>query len=130
MVTAGGAPVAGAEIVVAGRTHATDRRGEARIDVVPGAIELTVAKEGFVPVTITVTVAGEQQQAITIEVLDAEEIDEKLMMTPGDVVMMLNEMGGMRVQATSPSLGAASVRIQGMRGRYTRFLSDRSEERR
>src|SRR4029077_8702649 len=54
----------------------------------------------------------------------AEEIDEKLMMTPGDVVMMLNEMGGMRVQATSPSLGAASVRIQGMRGRYTRFLSD------
>jgi iron complex outermembrane receptor protein len=37
---------------------------------------------------------------------------------------MLNEMGGMRVQATSPSLGAASVRIQGMRGRYTRFLSD------
>jgi len=37
-------------------------------------------------------------------------------MTPGDIVMMLNEMGGMRVQATSPSLGAASVRIQGMRG--------------
>ncbi len=59
-----------------------------------------------------------------VEVLDREEIDEKAMMTPGDVVMMLNEMGGMRVQATSPSLGAASVRIQGMRGRYTRFLSD------
>src|SRR5438132_2508311 len=38
--------------------------------------------------------------------------------------MILNEVGGMRVQATSPSLGAASVRIQGMRGRYTRFLSD------
>src|SRR5262245_56084655 len=38
--------------------------------------------------------------------------------------MMLNEMGGLRVQSTSPSLGAASVRIQGMRGRYTRFLSD------
>jgi iron complex outermembrane receptor protein len=38
--------------------------------------------------------------------------------------MMLNEMGGMRVQATSPALGAASVRVQGMRGRYTRFLSD------
>src|SRR5262249_56549381 len=45
-------------------------------------------------------------------------------MTPGDIVMMLNEMGGLRVQATSPSLGAAGVRIQGMRGRYTRFLSD------
>ena len=153
-VTAGGRPIAGAEIVVAGKTHVTDRRGEARIDVNPGSIELTVVKEGFAPVTTTITVATGQQQPVTIEletlpsvqetvtvsatrtdrgledqpmrveVLDAAEIDEKLMMTPGDVVMMLNEMGGMRVQATSPSLGAASVRIQGMRGRYTRFLSD------
>src|SRR3977135_129363 len=153
-VTAGGAPVAGAEIVVAGRTYPTDRRGEVRIDVIPGSIELTVVKEGFAPVTTTITVAGGQQQPVTIEleklptveetitvsatrtdrgledqpmrveVLDREEIDEKLMMTPRDVVMTLNEMGGMRVQATSPSLGAASVRIQGMRGRYTRFLSD------
>lgn len=38
--------------------------------------------------------------------------------------MMLNEMGGMRVQTTSPSLGAGSVRVQGMLGRYTSFLSD------
>ena len=59
-----------------------------------------------------------------VEVLAREEIEEKMLMTPGDIVMMLNEMGGMRVQSTSPSLGAASVRIQGMRGRYTRFLSD------
>jgi outer membrane receptor for ferrienterochelin and colicins len=57
-------------------------------------------------------------------VLDREELEEKIMMTPGDIVMTLNEMGGMRVQATSPALGAASVRIQGMRGRYTRFLAD------
>ena len=153
-VTAAGTPVAGAEIVVAGTTYLTDRRGEARIEVSPGSIAITVVKPGFAPVTTTVTVAGGQQQPITIEldtlpsvqetvnvsatrtdrgledqpmrveVLDAEEIDERLMMTPGDIVMMLNEMGGMRVQATSPSLGAASVRIQGMRGRYTRFLSD------
>src|SRR4029453_10166110 len=59
-----------------------------------------------------------------VEVLAREEIEEKMLMTPGDIVMMLNEMGGMRVQATSPSLGAASVRIQGMRVRYTRVLSD------
>ena len=45
-------------------------------------------------------------------------------MTPGDIVMMLNEMGGLRVQTTSPSVGAASVRIQGMLGRYTRVLFD------
>src|SRR6267378_251320 len=77
-----------------------------------------------VTVSATRTDRGLEDQPMRVEVLDREEIDEKLMMTPGDVVMMLNEMGGMRVQATSPSLGAASVRIQGMRGRYTRFLSD------
>src|SRR5687767_6046179 len=59
-----------------------------------------------------------------VEVLVREEIEEKMLMTPGDIVMMLNEMGGLRVQATSPSIGAASVRVQGMNGRYTRFLSD------
>jgi outer membrane receptor for ferrienterochelin and colicins len=65
-----------------------------------------------------------EDQPMRVEVLAREEIEEKMLMTPGDIVMMLNEMGGMRVQATSPSLGAASVRIQGMRGRYTRILSD------
>ena len=65
-----------------------------------------------------------EDQPMRVEVLAREEIEEKMLMTPGDIVMMLNEMGGMRVQATSPSLGAASVRIQGMRGRYTRVLSD------
>jgi iron complex outermembrane receptor protein len=57
-------------------------------------------------------------------VIDREEIEEKLLMTPGDIVMLLNEMGGLRVQATSPSMGAATVRVQGMKGRYTRMLSD------
>ena len=65
-----------------------------------------------------------EDQPMRVEVLAREEIEEKMLMTPGDIVMMLNEMGGMRVQATSPGLGAASVRIQGMRGRYTRVLSD------
>jgi iron complex outermembrane receptor protein len=65
-----------------------------------------------------------EDQPMRVEILAREEIEEKMLMTPGDIVMMLNEMGGMRVQATSPSLGAASVRIQGMRGRYTRVLSD------
>ena len=77
-----------------------------------------------VVVTATRTEGRLEDQPLRVEVLDREEIEEKMLMTPGDIVMMLNEMGGMRVQATSPSLGAASVRIQGMRGRYTRFLSD------
>lgn len=77
-------------------------------------------------ITVSATRTGTrlEDEALRVEVLDREEIEEKMLMTPGDIVMMLNEMGGMRVQATSPSLGAASVRIQGMKGRYTRFLAD------
>src|SRR5262249_33595998 len=77
-----------------------------------------------VTVSATRTDKRIEDQPMRVEELDAEEIEEKQLMTPGDIVMMLNEMGGLRVQATSPSLGAASVRVQGMRGRYTRFLSD------
>jgi iron complex outermembrane receptor protein len=80
--------------------------------------------EQEVTVSATRTERGIEDEPMRVEVLDRDEIEEKLMMTPGDIVMMLNEMGGLRVQATSPSLGAASVRIQGMRGRYTRFLTD------
>ncbi len=65
-----------------------------------------------------------EDQPLRVEVLNREEIEEKMLMIPGDIGMMLNEMGGLRVQSTSPSLGAGTVRVQGMRGRYTRFLSD------
>ena len=85
--------------------------------------ELTIREEITV-VASTRTGRRIEDQPMRVEALDREEIEEKMLMTPGDIVMMLNEMGGLRVQATSPSLGAASVRIQGMRGRYTRFLSD------
>jgi outer membrane receptor for ferrienterochelin and colicins len=153
-VTADARPVLQAQIIVGGKTVQTDANGRVTLQVAPGPIEITVVKEGFNPVTVTATAIAGQSQAIPIplerqtaieehvtvsatrtdkriedqpmrvEVLDAEEIEEKQLMTPGDIVMMLNEMGGLRVQATSPSLGAASVRVQGMRGRYTRFLSD------
>jgi outer membrane receptor for ferrienterochelin and colicins len=147
-------PIAEVSVIVGGATHTTGVTGALVVTVPSGAIEITAMKEGFAPLTTTVTVqAGEirqvvmelqrtpsieehvivsatrtdkrlEDQPMRVEVLAREEIEEKMLMTPGDIVMMLNEMGGMRVQATSPSLGAASVRIQGMRGRYTRFFSD------
>jgi outer membrane receptor for ferrienterochelin and colicins len=80
--------------------------------------------EEEVIVTATRTGGRIDEQPTRVEVLTREEIEEKMLMTPGDIVMMLNEMGGMRVQTTSPSLGAATVRIQGMKGRYTRLLFD------
>lgn len=65
-----------------------------------------------------------EDEPIRVEVVPQEEIDEKVFMTPGDVSMMLTETNGLRVQVTSPSLGAASVRVQGLRGRYTQVLAD------
>jgi iron complex outermembrane receptor protein len=154
-VRSGERPLEGADVVVNGITRRTDLRGHVSIPAVPGALEVTVAREGYVPTTVTIQVLspgqppvvvdlqpvptikedvvvvastrtsrGLDDQPLRVDVLPRDEIEEKMLMTPGDIVMMMNEMGGMRVQATSPSLGAASVRIQGMRGRYTRFLSD------
>ena len=65
-----------------------------------------------------------QGGALKVEVLAKEEINEKLLMRPSNISMMLNETGGLRVQVSSPALGSANVRIQGMRGRYTQILAD------
>src|SRR5262245_40509214 len=65
-----------------------------------------------------------QDEPIRVEVLGREEIEEKLLMRPGNIAVMLSETGGLRVQVTSPSLGAANIRVQGMRGRYTQLLTD------
>src|SRR5262249_45482331 len=139
---------------VNGHTGKTNAQGVAVFAVPPGPADIVVVKPGFAPASASVDIAAQQgrtveielnrtasveehvtvsatrtergieDQPMRVEVVDREEIDEKVMMTPGDVVMLLNETGGMRVQATSPSLGAASIRIQGLKGRYTRFLSD------
>ncbi|MCU1385288.1 MAG: cirA 2 [Acidobacteria bacterium] len=147
-------PIRDADVVINGTTQKTDPQGVSAFTIPAGHVEIVVVKDGFAAASASVDLAASQQQTIVIdlnraataeehvtvsatrtdrgiedqpmrvEVVDREEIDEKVMMTPGDVVMLLNETGGVRVQATSPSLGAASIRIQGMRGRYTRFLSD------
>jgi iron complex outermembrane receptor protein len=93
-------------------------------DVVVDLQPEPIVEETVTVIATTRTNKRIEDQPMRVEVLNREEIEEKMLMTPGDIVMMLNEMGGMRVQTTSPSLGAASVRIQGMRGRYTRVLSD------
>jgi iron complex outermembrane receptor protein len=149
-----GAIVPGAAVTIDGQTVTTSDDGRASVRVSPGAVTVVVKKTGYldagqvvdvaasgsellidlVPVTgveeevvvVATTRTGRRvdDQPTRVELLGREEIEEKMLMTPGDIVMMLNEMGGLRVQATSPSIGAASVRVQGMTGRYTRFLSD------
>ena len=114
VLKAGFAPTTASVQVAAGATQ----------DVVVELQPQPTVEETVTVVASTRTDKRLEDQPMRVEVLAREEIEEKMLMTPGDIVMMLNEMGGMRVQATSPSLGAASVRIQGMRGRYTRVLSD------
>ena len=65
-----------------------------------------------------------QDEPIRVEVLDREEIEEKILMQPGNISMLVNETPGLRVQVTSPALGAANVRVQGLKGRYTQILAD------
>lgn len=65
-----------------------------------------------------------QDEPIRVEVINREEIEEKILMAPGNISMIVAETGGIRVQVTSPALGAASIRMQGMRGRYTQLLAD------
>ena len=77
-----------------------------------------------VVVTATRTETRLQDQPLRVEVIDREDIEEKALMTPGSVAMLLSETSGLRVQTTAPSLGAANVRIQGLRGRYAQLLAD------
>ena len=153
-VRSGGQPVAGAEVIVTGTTYRTDKNGTVPIAVPAGLVQISVVKEGFAPLTSSVTVAAGQTQPVLfelqrqpeieeevfvsatrtnkrvedqpmrVEVVPGEEVQEKIMMTPGDVSMLLNETNGLRVQTTSPSLGGANVRIQGLRGRYAQILAD------
>lgn len=64
------------------------------------------------------------EDPIRVEVIVQEQIDEKLLMTPGSIAMLVAETAGVRVQSTSPALGASNIRIQGLRGRYTQLLAD------
>ena len=146
-----GAPVAGAQIACGSSTAVTGVDGRATIVVAAGGCVLTVGKEGLATVTQAIqAVAGEievileeppevaeavvvtatrtgrlaSDQALRVEVVTREEIEEKLLMTPGDIVMLLNETSGIRLQPTAPALGSASVRVQGLPGRYTPVLTD------
>lgn len=59
-----------------------------------------------------------------VETIELEEIDEKANMRPSNVAMILHESTGIAVQQTSATSGNASIRIQGLDGRYTQILKD------
>lgn len=59
-----------------------------------------------------------------VETIELEEIDEKNNMRPANVAMLLHESTGIQVQQTSATSANASIRIQGLDGRYTQLLKD------
>jgi iron complex outermembrane receptor protein len=59
-----------------------------------------------------------------MEFIGMEELDEKSSMKPGDIRMLLSESTGIQTQQTSPISANASIRIQGLDGRYTQILKD------
>jgi iron complex outermembrane receptor protein len=147
-------PVAAAEVTAGSAGGRTDASGVVRLTVPSGRIDVIVTREGYDPAATPVDVkAGAEtrvelemqpqseieetvivsatrserrveDEPLRVEVVPAEEVEEKVVMTPGDVSMLLAETNGLRVQTTSPSLGGASVRIQGLSGRYTQVLAD------
>jgi outer membrane receptor for ferrienterochelin and colicins len=59
-----------------------------------------------------------------VEFIAGEELDEKANMKPGDIRMVLTESTGIQTQQTSATSANASIRIQGLDGRYTQMLKD------
>ncbi len=149
-----GAPAAQVVVRAGTVATQTDAGGAAVLRLPPGRHEVIAARIGLATASRMVTLRAEQDTTIRIileasaeeleevvvtstrgerriedepvrvEVIGQEEVEEKLLMTPGDIAMLLNETSGLRVQTTSPSLGGATVRIQGLSGRYTQLLSD------
>ena len=77
-------------------------------------------------VTIVSTRTGREIDDVPtrVEAIDEEEVDEKTIMRPANVSMVLNESTGIKVQQTSATSNTQSVRIQGLDGRYTQLLKD------
>src|SRR3989442_14657685 len=146
-----GRPLAGATVSAGALQGTTDVAGHATLFLAPGPYEIRVEAAGHLPASVRVSVAAGptppvsvelrplaeevtvtmtrsttrlQDQPLRVEVIDRDDIEEKALMTPGNVAMLLGETTGLRVQTTAPSLGAANVRIQGLRGHYSQLLAD------
>lgn len=132
----------------------TNAVGLTRLQLAPGAIVVHVTRLGYAPDSLAITLrAGEdtlvtfaltdvaermtsvlissargaariEESPLRVEALAGEDVAEKLEMRPADATGFLAEMGGVRVQRTSAASGAAGVRLQGLRPRYTLLLTD------
>jgi len=95
-------------------------------DTAPIEILLYEQSEDLEEIVISSTRSTRTIQNIPtrIEFIGSEELDEKGNMKAGDIRMLLAESTGIHVQTTSPTSANASIRIQGLDGRYTQILKD------
>src|ERR1051325_8837344 len=121
-VTAESIPVQAADITVNGKSVRTGPDGTATTVAPLGDVKVSVTKDGYFPANTSLladaarewvvhveleprkTVEEEikvyatrhdvriQDSPLHVEVLQRDEVEEKMLMTPGDIVMMLNEM--------------------------------------
>jgi outer membrane receptor for ferrienterochelin and colicins len=95
-------------------------------DTKPYEVLLESTEEELEEIVITSTRSSRTIADIPtrVEFIAGEELDEKANMKPGDIRMLLNESTGIQTQQTSPTSANASIRIQGLDGRYTQILKD------
>jgi outer membrane receptor for ferrienterochelin and colicins len=136
------------------RSVTSDSTGMALFqNMAAGKFNVVVSYVGFAEKTVLVTIPfngevleiqlepaeGEEEEVIVqstrtsrtvknvptrVETIEFEEIDEKNNMGPANVAMLLHESTGIQVQQTSATSANASIRIQGLDGRYTQLLKD------
>ena len=92
----------------------------------PVVVELGAGHEELEEIVISSTRSSRTIADIPtrVEFIAGEELEEKANMKPGDIRMLLNESTGIQTQQTSATSANASIRIQGLDGRYTQILKD------
>ena len=152
-VTAEQAPIERAVVRAGALGTLTSAAGTARLALPPGPHLVIVSRLGYVPDSIALTLGARdttlvveleptsaeleavivmsargarriEEEPTRVEVLSGDDVAEKTEMRPADLTKFLVEMPGVRLQQTSAASGAAAVRIQGLRPRYTLLLAD------
>lgn len=153
-VEAQGGPLEDARVRAGSVAALSNAVGVALLRLPAGTATVVVTRLGFHPESLTVALRAGRDTAVTVtmaetaesltsvvvttargasriedaptrvEVLAGEDVAEKMEMRPADATGFLSEMGGVRVQRTAAGSGAAGVRLQGLRPRYTLMLND------
>jgi outer membrane receptor for ferrienterochelin and colicins len=147
-------PLMRAQVIAGAQSALTNATGVARLTLAPGEYLVRVRLIGFKPDSARVLVPSGRDTSLSfslapaaeeleqmfvtstrgtkrledeptrVEVLGGDDVAEKTEMRPQDLKGFLTEMAGVRMQQTSAATGAAGVRLQGLRPRYSLLLAD------